>query len=305
MKLSRPLVDHARCALGVLFALTASTSWGAYSCTVSGTGVGALYTGGNVDANGTVVLTCNRDVADANTLTYRLKADNGANAQAAAPYRRLRLDATANYLNYIVRRGTAVGGAAVCGNTTTWQAPATGATNVITGTISFGTALSASVTWGYCVRIRGTPGGNPASPVAGLYTDVFNVFAQYPNSDAGALTPSVALNYSSGASNQCIFNTYPSAMAFTYSSFSAAPQSVVRTFDLQCSNGLAWALNVSPASNTLLGLNYTVGVSPASSTGTGADQVITLTGTMPAGQAGTCATATCAGTQVHVLTITY
>ena len=280
--------------------------WAAYSCNITTASVGVIYTAANVDTNGSVTLTCTRDPAiDAASLTYRIKAADGTNAFATAPFRRARLGATANYLRYILRRGTAVGGAAACGNTTTWRAPATGTTNVITGTLNFGAAASVSATWGYCIRVRGTAGGNPAAPTAGIYVDNFLVTAQYPNNDAGVLSPSVPVTYTVGVNNQCVFNTFPTGMSFNYTSFSPTPQVQTRPFDLRCSNALPWSLAVSPASNVLLGLNYSIAASPASGTGTGADQVITLTGTIPAGQAGTCATAGCSATQAHVVTITY
>lgn len=296
---------RSRRLLAALAALAAAPAWAAYSCNVSTTSVGVIYTAANVDTNGTVSLTCTRGSGDANSLTYRIKADDGLNANTTAPFRRARRGASANYLYYILRRGTAAGGAATCGNTTTWRAPATGTTNVITGTLSFGAALTATVTWGYCIRVRGTAGGNPAAPTAGVYTDSFNVFAQYPNNNAGALTSSVPASYTVGVNNQCVFNTFPTAMVFGYTSFSATAQTLNRTFELRCSNALPWSIAVSPASGTLLGLNYTLTRSPASGTGNGADQVVTLTGTLPAGQAGTCASATCSATQPHVVTITY
>jgi len=301
----RPPIFRRRCGpLVVLTALVAPPAWSAYSCNVTATSVGVIYTAANVDTNGTVTLTCTRGSGDANSLTYRIKAADGLNATAAAPYRRARRGASANYLNYILLRGT-VGGAASCGNTSNWRAPANGNADVMRSTLNFGAALSASVTWGYCIRVRGTAGGNPAAPTAGVYTDSFNVFAQYPGTNAGVLTSTVAANYTVGVSNQCVLNTFPTAMVFNYTSFSATPQVLTRQFDLRCSNALPWSVAVSPASGTLLGLSYTLARSPVSGTGNGADQVITLTGTLPAGQAGTCASATCTASQPHVVTITY
>lgn len=278
----------------------------AYNCNISTTSVGVLYTAANVDTNGSVTLTCTRDPAtDGASLTYRIKANDGINAFATAPFRRTRLGATANYLRYILRRGTVAGGAATCGNTTTWRAPANGVTDVITGTLNFGTNASASVVWGYCVRVRGTPGGNPASPAAGVYTDNFLVTAQYPNNDAGALSPSVPATYTVGAGSQCVFNTFPTSMAFNYNAFSPTAQSVNRPFELRCSAGETWTLSISPQTSVVLGLRYSITSNVNAGTGTGADQVITLTGTMPAGQAGACATSNCAATQPHVVTINY
>ncbi|MBX3589209.1 MAG: spore coat protein U domain-containing protein [Ramlibacter sp.] len=281
--------------------LAGAPAWAAYDCNVSVTSVGVLYTTSpvNQDANGTVTLTCTRASGDANSLTYRIKADNGLNPNGTQ--RRVRRGATANRLDYFLRRGTAVGGAASCGNSSNWAAPVNGNGSVMRDTLAFGASLTASATWGYCIRVR----GNQGSPTAGSYTDTVQVFAQYPGTNAGALTSSASLNYTVGVSNQCVFNTFPNSLVFNYTSFSATPQVASQAFDLRCSNSLPWSLAVSPASNTLLGLAYTLGLSPASGTGTGNDQTITLTGTLPGNQSGSCASATCSASQPHVVTVTY
>lgn len=298
MKLSTYLFRGSVCVLFSGFVLNGHQAQ-AYSCNVSVTSTGVLYTGSNVDSNGTATLNCTRSGAEANTLTYRIKADNGLNVTGTQ--RRVRRDATTSYQNYFLRRGTAVGGSATCGNTTTWQAPLTGTTNVITGTLSFGASLTASAIWGYCVRI----GSTSPSPAAGIYTDTVQVFAQFPNSDAGTLTASALLNYTVGVTNQCVFNSFPTAINFNYTSFSTTAQTASQTFNLRCSNALPWSIAVSPANNTLLGLNYNLALSPTSGTGSGLNQLVTLTGTVPAGQAGTCSTAICTGSFVHTVTITY
>lgn len=306
----RPIFRHA-------LILLCSTVLGghanaAINCSMATANVGVLYVAGlSTDTVGSVTITCTRIPAtDPPSITYRIKANNGSNFLAN---RRTRLDLTANYLTYFLRRGTAVGGAAACGNTSTWAAPATGTANVITGTLNFATgASSASATWGYCVRVRGSVAPNPAAPMAGIYVDNVSVTGQYPNSDAGVTTPAVPLTYTIGVNNQCVFNTFPTGMAFTYTSFGAT-QVQTRPFDLRCSNGLSWTVAVSPASSVVLGLNYNLtarlgaGTAAASINGfgTGNDQVITLTGTIPAGQAGTCSGANCTGSQVHTVTISY
>ncbi len=290
-----------------ILALLCLPTWAAFSCNMTTASVGVIYANANRDTNGSVTITCTRDpLIDAASLSYRIKADDGSNPRATAPFRRLERGTTATYLNYILLRGTVVGGAATCGNGTTWRAPLTGVANVIQGTLTFTTgASSASAIWGYCVRVRGTAGGNPAAPTAGIYEDSFLVTAQYPNSDAGDLSPSVPAAYTVGVNNQCVFNTFPTGMSFNYTSFSATAQVQTRNFDLRCSNTLPWSLAVSPASNVLLGLTYNIAVTPAAGNGTGNDQIITLTGTIPANQAGTCSGSSCTATQGHTVTITY
>ena len=291
-----------RCIASLALAITALASpqaWAVYSCSVSANSTGVLYlTPTPQDSQRVATLTCTRGSGDANTLSYRLKADNGLNVTGTQ--RRVQLGATGSYLRYSLTR------AAACGNASNWYAPATGTTNVVTGTLNFGAALSQSVAISYCLRTRVGTAGNPAAPTAGVYTDTVNIFGQFPNSDAGALTPTTPITYSVGVTNQCVLNSFPSTMAFNYTSFSAAPQVVAQSFNLRCSNTLPWTATVSPAAATVLGLNYTVAVSPSVTTnGTGANQTVTLTGTMAANQSGTCSTGTCNGTQAHTVTITY
>ncbi len=68
--------------------------------------------------------------------------------------------------------------------------------------------------------------------------------------------------------------------------------------------GLRYTLSPNPA--VLQGLRYTITPSPASGSGNGnTGQAVTLTGSMQAGQAGTCTGPTCSGTQAHTVFITY
>ena len=283
----------------VLFAMGSSPAWAVYSCSVTATSTGVLYIAPTPqDSQGVATLTCTREGADPNTLSYRLKADNGLNVNGTQ--RRVRLGVTANFLNYSLQS------AATCMNGSNWYAPATGTTNVVIGILNFGAALSQSVNVSYCLRTRVATAGNPAAPTAGVYTDTVNIFGQFPDSDAGTLTAVAPITYSVGVNNQCVFNSSPTAMLFNYSAFSPAAQSSVSTFNLRCSNALPWTVTVSPASAAVIGLNYSIAVSPSATTiGTGADQPVTLTGNMAAGQAGNCALGTCTGTQIHTVTITY
>lgn len=272
----------------------------AYSCNVSVTSLGVIYSqSGNVDANGTTTINCTRSSGDANSLSYRIKADNGLNASGSQL--RVQSGASGNYINYSLARGSSVGGSANCSNSTNWDAPATGTSNVITGTLNFGANLSASAVWGYCVRVRpATP-----APASGIYTDTVQVFGQYPNSNAGTLTASSPLNYSVSVGSQCLFGTIPSSLSFDYTSFSVTNQTASGNFNVLCSNTLPWTVSVTPANDTLLGLNYNLSLSPTSGTGTGLNQLITLTGTVPAGQSGSCNTAVCTASKVHTVTISY
>jgi spore coat protein U-like protein len=297
----RPSTFLLRFAMAWLL-LACGTAHAAYSCSLSITDTGVIYAqggGSRVDATGTLTLSCNRDVAaDANSLTYRIGADNGANY--SNPDRRARLGATANYLVYSLTRGAAVGGAAACSDAGNWGQIVVSA-NVMSGTLSFGAAPTATATWGFCLRVR----GNQGNPSAGTYTDAVNVYAQYPSTLFGAVTPAAQLNYSIGARNVCVLNTFPTDMAFSYNSFQVGAQVLTQTVKVACSNALPWTVAITPTTGTLLGLNYTLTRAPVSGTGNGATQNIVITGTMPAGQQGVCATSTCSASQGHTVTISY
>lgn len=91
-----------------------------------------------------------------------------------------------------------------------------------------------------------------------------------------------------------------------YTAFSATAQTSTTSFMLRCSSGLPWTISVSPNPAVLQGLRYTITPSPASGSGNGnTGQAVTLTGSMQAGQAGTCTGPTCSGTQAHTVFITY
>lgn len=289
------------CAIGCLL-VSGPLAHAAYSCTVTATSTGIIFptSGSSQDTTGSATLTCTRSSSDANTLSYRLKASEGLYENTTAPYRRVRLGSTSNHLYYSLRRS------GTCNNNTNWLAPATGTTDVATGTLSFGPALTATTTLNYCIRVRRNAGGNPASPTAGVYSDTFEIFAQYPNSNAGALSPSAAVAMTVGVSNQCVFNTYPGNLVFNYTAFSTTAQTASTSFMLRCSSGLPWSISVTPNPAVLQGLQYTITPSPASGTGNGnTGQAVTLNGHMPPGQAGTCSGSTCAATQPHTVFITY
>lgn len=293
----------------LVLASVSASAQAAYSCNVSATNLAVLYIVGGttpIDATGSVTLSCTRASGDANTLSYRIKANDGQNPLSVNPFRQVRLGSSAtDLLNYSLRRATSAGASATCGLITSWRAPTTGTSNVITGTLSFGGALSASVTWSYCIRMRVGSGGNPSSPTPGVYTDTIGIFAQYPNSDAGALSPVTNAIYSVGVGSQCVQAIPPRAMTLNYTSFSNSAQTSQQTVQISCSNGLAWSAAISPANTSALGLTYNATLSTNSGTGIGASQPLVITVTAPAGQSGTCSTASCQAVTPHVLTITY
>jgi spore coat protein U-like protein len=130
---------------------------------------------------------------------------------------------------------------------------------------------------------------------------------------AGAASqPAIASNVSSNVSvgitlnSACVIDTAP-ALSFTYTSFQSGAQAASSTSDLsfRCTATLPYdvsfqAASVSqtltvPASAANLQLTYNLGLTGAySSSGNGnTAKTVTVTGSMPASQSGTCATASC------------
>lgn len=293
------------CLCGLLLAVSPHAQ-AVYSCTVTATNANIIFpTSGNQrDVTGSATLTCTRSAGDPSTLYFRLKATTGIYSSPTQPYRRVRLGSPLNYLYYVLRRNS------TCGNTTNWQAPPTGNGDVHMGTLIFGSATSKSASIPYCIRVRRNNGGNPQLPTAGAYNDTFQIYAQYSsnvdNLDAAPLSPSTPVTFYVDVGNQCEFNTYPGSLSFNYTAFSATAQTSTTSFMLRCSSGLPWTVSVSPNPAVLQGLRYTITPSPASGSGNGnTGQAVTLTGSMQAGQAGTCTGPSCSAAQAHTVFITY
>ncbi len=111
--------------------------------------------------------------------------------------------------------------------------------------------------------------------------------------------------------SKCEVASAPTA-AFTYTSFQTTAATFSSSFNIRCTNTLpitSVALDSSSVTDNATNLAYTLTMGAAPAAGTGANQSITLSGSMAAGQAGTCATATCtnasATNKQRTITITY
>ena len=112
------------------------------------------------------------------------------------------------------------------------------------------------------------------------------------------------------------------APSFTYTSLQATPAAAAGTlaYTVTCTSGVpytmaldaggttytgAWAAPTGTYTNTASTLAYTLTL-PTAIPGTGAAQTYTLSGSMAAGQAGTCTTlGGCVFTDAHTLTVTF
>lgn len=274
------------CAAICLF--IAIPSHATISCNVSVTPISVVYdptvTTENI-TTGTVTVSCTRAVSDASTFAYSVTADNGL--QPTGTTNRVQL--AANRYSYELYRN------APYNNGSRWQLQNA---NRITGTINFGAALAASNTAPFDLRV---PGSQTVVP-AGTYTD--SVAVTLRNS-AGTTISTTAFSVSVITTNSCQLSTPPGNINFSYTSFQAATATANTTFNARCTSGLPYTLGLDATSGTLLGLNYSLSLSSTTTTGTGVAQVFTINGSIAAGQAGSCGSATCSQSQPRTITVTY
>lgn len=123
---------------------------------------------------------------------------------------------------------------------------------------------------------------------------------------AQAATTGQNFNVTVNLTSACSITAGPADVAFTYTSFQAAPAVAAGGgFSVRCTNNLPYTFSLDAAAGTVIGLNYTLTLSAAGGTGNGAAQAYTVNGGMVAGQSGDCALASCNGSDVRTLTVTY
>lgn len=127
--------------------------------------------------------------------------------------------------------------------------------------------------------------------------------ALQPAAHAGTTGP-VNFTVQATVQSACALTT-PANLVFSYVAMGGAVTATGGGFNVTCTGSLPYTVAVSPTSGTLVGLNYTLGLTSAGSTGTGSAQANAVTGAMVAGQAGTCATASCTATATHTVTVSY
>lgn len=286
-----------RAALQILLglALLWPAAWAqAFVCNISSAGFSTNY-----DPNAatqTIVqtqftVTCTRQTGDPLSLTYSVGVDNGL--YFSAGNNRAKLTTGANYLTYDLYSSS------LC--STLWKTnpkaqrlPVPG-----TGTMTFSGFLPTSVVTNYWGCIPAGQTGHPA----GTYTDSVPM-TLYDRDTNSAIAPVTPLQATINTSAVCNISTPPGTITFNYTSFGPAINPAT-SFGATCTSGLPYTISLDSTSGTLLGLNYSLALSASSSTGTGLAQTHTITGTMAAGQSGTCASGSCSATQVHTLLISY
>jgi spore coat protein U-like protein len=281
-----------------MLAMSASSAWAVINCTVTATDISTSYVPTNASATvvaGSYTVNCTRLSTDPSSINYDLQANNGANPTGGSN-NRIRLGTTSFFYNYELYRSSTIS------NANRWQlAPS----RRFTGTVSFtGAALIAS--HGPIPFFVNIPAPQTEDP-AGSYTDRVTMTLQEDGNGNRLLDGASGFNVDINTVRRCVFSTPATALNFTYTSFqtTAASPTAASTFQVRCTRQAPYTVALDATTDVLLGLQYNLTLSPTSATGNSANQSFTINGTIPAGQAGTCATNTCTGTQQRTLTISY
>ena len=273
-------------------ALCAAGAQAAITCTITSSGWSMNYVPTNpvpVFVQSSYTLTCSRAVAaDSTSLSYFVGVDNGQHFTGTAN-RALQSTGTSliAYENYKDSACTQI-----------WKSSGG---NRISGSMTFSGFLPTSVTTNFYGCITTTQTGLPAD----TYRDVVTMTAT--TSGGGSLGAGATSSFNVAIYQPAICNITkaPGDVAFTYTAFRATAATASTTFGVTCTNGLPYNMALDATSGVVSGLQYTVSLSAPSGAGTGSQQNYTVNGSMAAGQAGTCTTPTCSGTDVRTLTISY
>jgi len=163
-------------------------------------------------------------------------------------------------------------------------------------------AQSVSVSYWGCITLA----GQLAS--AGAYTDTVSMTVREDTKKMQPLSSNGSFPVSITSPATFEITTAPGDVAFNYTAFGPAV-SASTTFVTTGTHDLPYTMTLDADSGVAAGLTYRLDIdsqaSAVSARGSGAAQTHTINGSMPAGQAGTCGTGSCAASQVHTLTITY
>jgi len=271
-------------------------------CSVSSPGFASGYVPLNITTSitsSTFDVTCSRDNFGGPpnaTVQYNMSVNNGMNPLGTQN----RAVRAGNFLNYHLATDTACA--------TRWSGATTIPSTVISFLLPKNTIVTNTYTFYGCILP-----GLATLPTEGAYTDTVTMTFT-PGKATGASTfTGGTIPVTIVAPATCIITTPPANVAFSYTAFSPAAVLANSTIGVRCTTFLAYTITLDAAINVLTGLNYSLalnttsagGTNPLSSVGTGVVQTFFINGTMAPGQAGTCASATCSGTQTRTLTITY
>jgi spore coat protein U-like protein len=279
----------ARTLLAIALLLPAAWAHAAITCSsITSGGWSTAYVPSTAATNvtqSTFTLTCQRNVStDPTTLNFFVSVDNGMHSQGQQ-------NRGANGASLIAYENYQDSGC-----TNIWK-QAGG--QRISGSMTLSGLLPASTTVSFWGCVPGSLTGLPA----GSYTDMVAMAAR--DAAGGGTLVTGSFNVSIYTPAVCNITQAPGTVAFTYAAFRATAATASTTFGVTCTNLLPYSIALDATSGVVAGLQYLLSLSGSSNTGTGIQQSYTVNGTMPAGQAGTCATGTCSGTDTRTLTITY
>lgn len=269
--------------MALLLLLLLPAARAAISCTsVTAPSVAISYTSNTTTSlQSYFTVSCTRtSTNDATSVSYDVFADNGLNPTGQNNRATLGT-ATVRYDVYTSSScGTQWKGNKAMSDTITWSA---GSTGTITKQTSFWT----------CIVTAQTPTSS------GTYSDTIGLTLTYNNTNVyGTVGVSIY------APALCTMTTAAGDLTLNYTAF--GPQvSQSTTFAVTCTNGMPYTVSTDVTEGVLTGLRYVLSLSSTSANGTGAAQSHSITATLPAGQAGTCAGGSCAATRTHTLTIAY
>ena len=247
----------------------------------------------NLDMQGSFTINCTRAKNDSKTQTLwiGLNQASGQTMSKAAPY----ADTLAYGIYSDVNR------------TVLWTAGATGG---VTVSLNFGTSTAGSASQTFYMRANSLQNDK----AAGSYSDTLNVTLNLTNS-VGQNLGSTTLTTQATVPKTCSVNASAVSYSVGYQAFSAAAVvDSTQAVAVSCSKGTQATLTLDSTTGVILpvALAYQLGFSPSSSASTsgtssssGVPLSVPLTLTLPAGQAGTCSTGTCSGSDTRQVTITY
>jgi spore coat protein U-like protein len=270
-------------ALALLLLLPAARA--AITCTsVSSPGVSINYVNGTTTSVQTFfTVSCTRSSAgDPASISYDVTADNGGNP-TGQNNRATLAGATLRYDVFTSAScGTTWKGNRKISDTITWSG---GATGTITRQTSFWACMISAQT----------------ATSTGTYTDSIALTLAYGNNNP---TVSGTVPVAIYAPALCTMVTPAGNLTLNYTAF--GPQTSQSTsFAVTCTSGMPYTIATDVTEGVLTGLRYVLTLSTPTANGTGAPQSYSITATIPAGQAGTCAAGNCSATRAHTLTIAY
>ena len=297
-------------SLAIALLLSVSPARAAITCSIGSPGFNALYdfiTTTPNDSMSSYTLNCSRLDTDPTTLNYITFTDDGLYNNGAN--NRAKLTTANQFIKYDFFTDATFA--------TNWSK----STKCISGSINFGpSSLTASQTRTYYSRIPAAQTGIPQ----GSYVDTVTVYASYGRTTCAAnATQDTSGSFTVAISNvpACEISVPPGNVAFTYTAFQATAAAANTTFSARCTTNLPYsmALDRTPTSGVypgvVLGLSYGLSIGttaggaailPTTSfSGNGNVVPYFINGTMPANQAGSCASATCTLGDPRTLTFTF